>query len=100
MLATAAVLPMVHGQPGLACPLRSLTGIPCPLCGMTRSVTATVHLRLSEALALNPAGVAAVVVAIALLVFRRVGTAAVPMWAAPVGIAVLWAWQLSHFPPT
>lgn len=100
MLGAAVALPMVPGQPGLPCPLRSFTGIPCPLCGMTRSVTATVHLRLAEALAMNPAGVAAVLVAIALLVFRRAGIVTVPVWAAPVALAVLWAWQLSHFPPT
>ena len=100
MLGAAAVLPMVPGQYGLPCPLRSLTGIPCPLCGMTRSVTATVHLRVPEALALNPAGVAAVLAAIALLVFRRVGMVTVPAWAAPVAVAVLWAWQLSHMPLT
>lgn len=34
MLAAAAALPLVPGRPGLACPLRTLTGIPCPLCGM------------------------------------------------------------------
>lgn len=100
MLGAAAVLPTVPVQPGLPCPLRSLTGIPCPLCGMTRSVTATVHGRLAEALAMNPAGVAAVLLAIALLVFRRVGTVTVPIWAAPLGVAALWAWQLSHFPLT
>ena len=100
MLGAATVLPMVPGHPGLPCPLRTLTGIPCPLCGMTRSVTATVHGRLAEALAMNPAGVAAVLVAIALLVFRRVGTATVPVWAAPVGVALLWIWQLTHFPLT
>jgi len=100
MLGAAAVLPMVPGRPGLPCPLRALTGIPCPLCGMTRSVTATVHLRVAEALAMNPAGVAAVAVAIALLVSRRVGTVTVPAWAAPMAVVVLWAWQLSHFPLT
>ena len=100
MLGAAAVLPTVPARPGLPCPLRTFTGIPCPLCGMTRSVTATVHLRLSEALAMNLAGVAAVLAAIALLVFRRVGTVMVPAWAAPVAVAVLWAWQLTHFPST
>ena len=35
-----ALLP-VH--PPLACPLLARTGIPCPLCGMTRAVVAAVH---------------------------------------------------------
>lgn len=100
MLAAAVVRPLVPGQPGLPCPLRTITGIPCPLCGMTRSVTATVHLRLGEAVALNPAGVAAVLVAVALLALRRVGSVALPVWAPPVAVALLWAWQLWRFPPT
>ena len=98
MLGGAAVLPMVPGQPGLPCLLRSLTGMPCPLCGMTRSVTATVHGQLAEAVTMNPAGVAIVLLAVALLVFHPGGTVTVPVWAAPVGVALVWAWQLSHFP--
>lgn len=98
MLGAAAVRPMVPGQPGLPCPLRSLTGIPCPLCGMTRSVTATVHLRLAEALRYNPAGIAAVVLAVAVLALRRVGSVDLPAWGPPVAVALLWAWQLWRFP--
>lgn len=100
MLAAAAVGPLAGGHPGLPCPLRSFTGIPCPLCGMTRSVTATVHLRVAEAMALNPAGVAVVVLAIAALVLWRVGSVNVPAWVPPVAVALLWAWQLWRFPPT
>ena len=38
----------------LPCPLRTLTGIPCPLCGMTTAATALASGDLGAALAANP----------------------------------------------
>ena len=38
----------------LPCPLRSITGIPCPLCGMTTAATALASGDLAGALAANP----------------------------------------------
>src|SRR5918996_1147373 len=70
MLGAAAALPFLPVEPGFACPLRTWTGIPCPLCGMSTSVVATVHGDLAAAFAANPAGIAAVVVAAWLLMVR------------------------------
>jgi hypothetical protein len=97
MLAAATLAPFLPGPDGVPCPLRSLTGIPCPLCGMTTSVMATVRLDPLAAMAANPAGVVAVVVAVGLLVFRRRRQAAVPAWALPAALAAMWAWQLVRF---
>ena len=96
MLAAAVLVPLLPGPDGIPCPLRSLTGVPCPLCGMTTSVTAAVHLDPLAALAANPAGVLAVIVAVALLVFRRRRQATVPAWALPVGLVLMWLWQLAR----
>jgi hypothetical protein len=97
ILAGAALLPLVPGPNGLPCPLRSLTGIPCPLCGMTTSVTAAVHLDLGAAVAANPAGLVAVLVAVGLLIVRGRRRATLPMWCAPMALVVMELWQLARF---
>jgi hypothetical protein len=97
LLAGALVLPLLPGPDGVPCPLRTLTGVPCPLCGMTTSVLATVRLDPLQALAANPAGIVAVLVALGLLLFRRRRQVAVPVWALPVGLALMEVWQLARF---
>jgi hypothetical protein len=64
---------------------------------MTTSVTATVHLDPLGALAVSPAGLLAVLAAVGLLVFRHRRQATIPMWAAPLGLGLMWAWQLARF---
>ena len=52
----ALVYPTVHDLTGLSwpCPLRTVTGIPCPACGMTTAATALADGRLHDALSANP----------------------------------------------
>ena len=45
------------------CPSKAVSGVPCPGCGMTRSVTNWMHGDVSEAMRYHPFGWAAVVVA-------------------------------------
>ncbi len=45
------------------CPLRDLTGMPCPTCGGTHTAVALAHGRLADAFAANP------LVAVGLVVF-------------------------------
>ena len=96
MLAVGALLPLLPGEPGLPCPMRTLTGVPCPLCGMTTSVVEAVHLQVADAFAANPAGIALVLVALALLVFRP-RRLPVPALAAPVVLAGMWLFELHRF---
>jgi hypothetical protein len=98
MLGLAVAQPAWAWTGGVPCPLRSLTGIPCPLCGMTTSVCATVTGHLRDAVAANPFGIVAVIVAIWLLVaWRRGRVLRLPSWLPWAGLAVSWAWQLARF---
>ena len=45
----------VLGLPKL-CLMRNITGIACPGCGMTRSLIASAHLHLTDAVAFHPLG--------------------------------------------
>ncbi len=51
----------------VVCPLLLLTGLPCPTCGITRSVSATLHGQLSEALRFHPLGPVVVLLAVVVL---------------------------------
>lgn len=96
MLVLGAVLPLLPGEPGLSCPLRALTGVPCPLCGMTTSVEATVRLELAAAFAANPGGLAVVPAALLALVGRPCRVA-VPMYVAVAALAAMWLFELARF---
>jgi hypothetical protein len=97
MLGIAVVRPMLPIQPGLPCPLRTLTGVPCPFCGMTRAVTDVVHGELAKSLVMNPAGVVAVAIAVALLIAWRVRRITYATWLIPVVLALMWSYQLFKY---
>jgi hypothetical protein len=105
--------PVLSGYTRLAppCPLRTLTGVPCPMCGMTTAATRLATGDLTVALAANPfvlllAGLTAVMSV--LVVARNIGLAARPARWGPAGhrrarraVAVLlaasWLFQLHRF---
>ena len=96
--------------PGLSCPLRALTGIPCPTCFLTRATAAALHGQLPAAFQLHAFGP----VAAALLLFwswwalrhGRLLPLRLPAW--PLGgsallLVVYWigrmvAWRLFGLP--
>lgn len=54
------------GRPlGWVCEFRSRSGLPCPTCGMTRSVVLALHGEIARAWALSPGGVTAAAVVLA-----------------------------------
>jgi Protein of unknown function (DUF2752) len=95
----------------LPCPLRTLTGIPCPLCGMTTAATGLAAGDLQAALAANPFVLALAgftLVMVVLMAARAVGWLAPPAqwpatrrrqsyWVAGVLAAASWAFQLHRF---
>ncbi len=97
MLTAAATLPLLPGHGGLPCPLRTLTGVPCPLCGMTMGVEATAHGHLLAALRANPAGPFAVFAALTLLVRRPAGPLRFPTVAVAGVVLGLWLFELHRF---
>jgi hypothetical protein len=96
MLGVGLVMTRLPDGAGLPCPLRTLTGVPCPLCGMQTSVKATLAGHLGEAVAANPAGVVAVVVAVVLLVARP-ATVRLPPALVLSGLAAMWVFELVRF---
>jgi len=113
LVPAAIAYPAVHAATGFApvCPLREVTGVPCPFCGGTTSVTALAGGRLSDALAANPfvpALAVALAVVLLLVVARALGRAAPPRsWpstrqrtavlAAGALVAASWAFQLVRY---
>lgn len=97
-----SLLQTLHPQQALfVCPLRAVTGIPCPLCGGTTAAVSVARLDLVGALRANPVAVlGALVFALAplgLLAFVRRRSPRLTFWilAAALGIAELW--QLVRF---
>jgi hypothetical protein len=95
----------------LPCPLRALTGVPCPLCGMTTAATGLASGELGTALAANPLALLLAgftLVMTALMAARALGRLAPPAqwpasrrrqsyWVAAVLAAASWAFQLHRF---
>ncbi|MCU1428195.1 MAG: hypothetical protein JWL83_2195 [Actinomycetia bacterium] len=98
MLGVAVVWPVLPAHPPNVCPLRSLTGIPCPFCGMTRAVVAAVHGDLVASLRFNPAGVLLVALAIAMVIGWRAQRVRLPAWLVPAAFALLWTYNLTLNP--
>ncbi len=109
--AVAAAYPMIiehTGGRGLPCPLRSLTGVPCPFCGLTTATVALTHGQWADAARANPlayAGAAAALGITPILIARALGKLPPPgplstrnrRFLAAAGIAVTagsWLYQL------
>ncbi len=112
--AVGSVYPLIMahtGGRGLPCPLRTLTGVPCPFCGLTTATVALTHGNWPAAAAASP--LACLVAGLAIgtapvLVARATGRAAAPRawpaaarrrarWLAAAVVALSWVFQLHRF---
>ena len=97
MLGVGAVLSLFPGHAGLPCPLRTLTGVPCPLCGSTTSVEDLFRGHPLGALQANPLGLFAVAAAIALLARRPRRAIRMPLSVLCAMLFALWLFELHRF---
>jgi hypothetical protein len=90
----------VHpGLPGLSCPLRALTGVPCPTCFLTRATGAALSGDLSGSLQwhlFGPITALGLVLWCALALHqRRLIPKGVPLWPIPwIGGGLIGYWLL------
>ncbi|MGQ0824413.1 MAG: DUF2752 domain-containing protein [Actinomycetota bacterium] len=100
MIGSAAVWPLLPLHPSLACPLRTTTGIPCPMCGMTRAVVAAAHGDVGASLRYNPVGIVVLALAVALVLAPSLARARwrVRPWAAVAAVGMLWAYNIALNP--
>jgi len=66
LVLAAAIPPRVLDGTPTICPFRLITGLPCPACGLTRSVVSAMHGDALSSLETHPFGMVAIVVMIAL----------------------------------
>jgi hypothetical protein len=97
MVALGIALPHVAHNPGLPCPLRTATGVPCPLCGMTTSVKAVCNGHLRQGVAANPFGLVAVAVAAVLLARPGWRSTRLPVLPILCLVGLSWGWELHRF---
>ena len=96
-LAGGLVLAHLPATVGLPCPMRSLTGVPCPFCGVTTSVRDTFAGHLRAGLAAAPLGL--LLIAAAIVIALRLGPARVK-FLLPIVIAAVaaeWSFELLRF---
>ena len=99
LIGAAAIWPALPMHPPLACPLRSITGIPCPLCGMTRACVAAVHGHLATSLAFSPGGILVVLLALTALIRPQLlMRTRPPTWLVIGALGALWIWNLGFNP--
>ena len=102
-LTSALLLKGLHpGLPGLSCPLRAFTGVPCPTCFLTRATAAALTGDLSGSLQWHLFGPIAalglVIWSVLAVQQRRLIPRGLPLWPLPLmggGLISYWLLRLS-----
>jgi hypothetical protein len=112
LVGSAYPMIMAHtGGRGLPCPLRTLTGVPCPFCGLTTATVALAHGHWEAAAATSPLaylGAALVAGTSPVLALRAAGVAKLPrrwsesarkraQFAVLAVVAMSWLFQLHRY---
>ena len=86
------------------CPLLSITGVPCPMCGMTRSVRSLMHGDLAASVRYQPFGMIAALAGAAIILMwavprtRRIASVDIPVAVAVSCVAASWIWNIAFNP--
>jgi hypothetical protein len=96
-LVAGPVLALLPGHAGLPCPLRTLTGVPCPFCGTTTSVEDVFRGHPLGAVQASLLGPFVIVAALALVVRRPRDAFRVPGMVVALAVLGLWLFELHRF---
>lgn len=108
LIAAAAIVALVSLLGHGLCPSRELLGLPCPGCGLTRSVLMILQGRFAESWQLQPFGYAWLVFAGVFILDRYVFETRQKLWvgllaAICIGMVALYAYRMAtlfpHTPP-
>jgi len=77
--------------------MRTLTGVPCPGCGMTTAVKAVLAGHVRSSVGANPFGLIAVLIAVVLIARPRWRRVSVPVLLLVASGASSWLWELHRF---
>ncbi len=81
----------------LPCPIKHLTGISCPGCGMTRAVLSALRLEISAAFEFHPLWILILPIVILLVFFNKKKTRlafSVTLWSSALLFAGMWIYRL------
>ncbi len=96
-LAGGLVLAHLPAGWGLPCPMRALTGVPCPFCGVTTSVRDTLGGHVRTGFSAAPLGLLLVVAAIAVALRLGPGTVRILRPLVIAGVVAEWGFELFRF---
>jgi hypothetical protein len=97
LLGATVVLAHLPIGVGLPCPLRTLTGVPCPFCGTTTALRALGGGHVTQSLAAAPLSVTLVAASLVAVTKRLPARLIVPWPIVVAGIGGEWVFELFRF---